>query len=349
MKLFMDLKLSYSATVLCAAMLSACGGGSEGGANFILGTGVSTSEQTGTISIGIADAPVDDVKEVVILLDSITLEKSGEDDVVIDTFTSTELGITDEDTVPIDLLLYQDGSQAIVIEDLEVTAGTYTNIVLSILDDDINNSYVIEEDDDQLELNVPAGSIELGEFTVDNDGDQTFTIKFGLRQAMTYDESSLVYELKSNGIRLQDNDGDRSISGSVDSSLFDTESPCDEKDDATTGNVMYLYEGHDLNTGDLADVFDAESGDLTTTIPDGAIEPFAAKAVKDDGDDGWEYEFSFLPAGEYTLVFSCDAADDDPVEYDGLTLPFPTDQLVEVDTTVSSIGCDFPVEDGICP
>ena len=345
----MNLKFSYSAIVIGAALLSACGGDSEGGANFILGTGANTSGQTGTLSIGIADAPVDDVKEVVILLDSITLEKSGEDDIVIDTFTSAELGITDEDTVPIDLLQYQDGSQAIVIEDLEVAAGNYTNIVLSILDDDINNSYVIEEDDDQLELNIPEGDIELGEFTVDNDVDKTFTIEFGLRQAMTYNDSSSAYELKSSGIRLQDNDGDRSISGDVNSSLFGTESPCNEKDNANVGNVLYLYEGHGLNVDDLADVFDAESSDLTTTIPDDAIAPFAVKAVKDDGSGGWEYEFSFLPAGEYTLVFSCHAEEDDPVEYDGLSIPLPTDQLVEVDTTVSGIDCDFPVEDGLCP
>lgn len=335
------------AGLAAATILTACGG-SEGGANFTLGAGGSNNSQTGTVSIGISDAPVDDVKQVVVEIDAITLRKNGADDIVIDRFTSTDLGISDADSFQIDLLAYQGSRQAIVIENLEVTAGNYSDLVLSVLDEDINRSYVIELDDEQKAIKVPSDTLKLGAFTVTADGVQTFTVEFNLRQAMTYRPGPEVYNLKPRGIRLQDNDGDRKISGDVDPALFDTTSPCSEKLDPTVGNMVYLYEGHDLSVDDLADVFDADDDSLSTAIPAAAIAPFAVEAVVETSPGRWEYEFAFLPGGDYTLAFSCDAGSDDPVEYDGLTLPLPSDQLIEVTAGDANVGCDFPIVDNSC-
>jgi hypothetical protein len=328
-------------------LLIGCGE-SEGGSNFTLGAGGNNANQTGSVSFGIADAPVDDVKEVVIAVDKITLKKSGRDDVVIDRFTSTDLNLLDVDSFQIDLLQYQGGNQAIIIDDLELPAGSYTDLILSILDEDLNQSYVVELDDSQKIIKVPSDTLKLGGFTVAAEGVQTFTIEFNLRQAMTYRPGPDQYNLKPRGIRLQDNEGDRKISGSVDSSLFDTETDCNSKTDPTLGNMVYLYEGHDLNVDNLADVYDADDDNLTTTIPTAAIAPFAVTAVAEAGVGQWRYEFAFLPAGDYTLAFSCDAADDDPVQYDGLSLPLPSDQLVELTTVASNIDCDFPIIDDSC-
>jgi hypothetical protein len=44
----------------------------------------------------------------------------------------------------------------------------------------------------------------------------------------------------------------------------------------------------------------------------------------------WQYALGFLPAGDYTLAFSCDAADDDPVDYDSITVPLPDNQAYEL-------------------
>ena len=333
-------------TVSMVTLLSACGG-SEGGSNFI-GVGGGT-DRTGSVSIGISDAPVDDVKEVWIEVDKITFKKSGNDDVVVDRFTSSDLNISDEDSFQIDLLDYQGGNQAIVINDIELPAGRYTNMVLTILDEDLNRSYVVELDDERKQLNIPVASdtLSLGSFTVEADGTQTFTIEFNLRKALTYTAGTVGnYNLKVRGIRIQDNDGDRAITGTVDSSLFNTESPCDDKADPNVGNIVYLYEGHNLNVNNLADIFDPADSD--TAVPDNAIEPFAAEAVVENGLGQWIYRFAFLPAGDYTLVFSCNAADDDPEDYDGLTLPLPSDQIIELTTTSSSAGCDLPIENDSC-
>jgi hypothetical protein len=328
-----------------ALVLTACGG-SEGGSNFTLGAGGSGSNQTGTVSFGVSDFPVDDADEVVIEIDKITLKKAGNDDVVIDRFTIPALTLDDVDSFQINLLDYQGSEQEIVIDELEVSAGDYTDIILSILDEDINNSYVLETSGAQKEIKVPSDTLKLGAFTVNVGDVQTFTIEFDLRQAMTYRPGPDVYNLKPRGIRLQDNDNDRKISGTVDPSLFDTEQACASKVEPTEGNVVYLYQGHGLNVGDLADVFDPDD-DLSTTIPANAIAPFAVSTVTNTNNE-WVYEFAFLPSGDYTLVFSCAAEDDNSVQYDGISIPLPADQLLEVTAETVNVDCDLPIVDGSC-
>lgn len=332
--------------LLLFAMIVGCGG--DGGSNFTLGGG-GNNDVTGSVSIGISDAPVDDVKEVVVEIDRITLKKRGEDDLVIEQFTSTDLAITDADTFQIDLLQYQQSNQAIVIESLELPAGQYTNLILTILDQDINSSYVVELDDSQKEIKVPSGNLKLGSFTVDDDSIQTFTIEFNLRQALTYRPGPDVYNLKPRGIRLQDNATAVELSGTVDSGLFDTEQPCLSKPEPTVGNVVYLYQGHNLTAENLADVYDPDTN--SNTVPNDVIGPFAVEGVFENGSGIWNYGFGFLPAGEYTLVFSCNAEGDDPDSYDGnnIELPLPDDQLIELTLTAGAdTVCDLPVVNGSC-
>ncbi|ARN74110.1 DUF4382 domain-containing protein [Oceanicoccus sagamiensis] len=344
----MNCKVYFLLTTPLIAMLAACGG-SSGGSAFTLGD--TSDPDPGTISIGFSDAPVDDAKEVVIEVDTITLKRSG-DDVVIETFTSSDLDIIDAETFQINLLDYQGSDQAIVIEDLEVPSGTYTSVELTILNDEavIDDSYVIEVDDTQKILKIPSDDLKLDGFVVDEpeeEGDtQTFTIDFNLRQSMTYNPGQERYILKPNGIRVQDNSGDRTIRGDVDSGLFDTEEDCADKEDPTAGNIIYLYEGTELGIENLADMFDEDNS--STDIPDGAIAPYAVVAVMEDGMDNWAYEFAYLPAGEYTLVFTCDAVEDDPDDYDGLTLPLPEEQIIELSTASASAVCDLPIVDNEC-
>ncbi|MEE8057249.1 MAG: DUF4382 domain-containing protein [Pseudomonadales bacterium] len=316
--------LNHLATFSLATALSACGG-SSGGANFIIGGGANVSDETGTVSIGLSDAPVDELKEVVIEIDKITLRKTGEDDVEIDRFTSTDLSIVDVDTFQIDLLQYRGNKQAIVIDNLVVTAGKYSDLILSILDEDSNKSYVVELDDTQVEIKVPSDTLQLGGFTVDADGVQTFTIEFDLRQALAYRTGPEVYNLKPRGIRIEDNATAATLLGTVESSLFDTGSPCDSKTDPNVGNVVYLYAGHDLDVTKLIDVYDPE----VAIPPDESIEPFASTSVVAGATEG-TYDFGFVLAGDYTLVLSCDAEGDDSETYDAITLPLPTDQVKEV-------------------
>ena len=95
---------------------------------------------------------------------------------------------------------------------------------------------------------------------------------------------------------------------------------------------------------DLADVY---TDDSTAQVPTNAVAPFAVATLDQRSNGVWEYTVGFLPAGDYTLAFACDTADDDPVEYDGLTIPLPGDQRDEVTLDEGEAGfCDLPTDGG---
>ncbi|MDH3992165.1 MAG: hypothetical protein OEV47_04615, partial [Gammaproteobacteria bacterium] len=206
-------------------------------------------------------------------------------------------------------------------------ATTYGAIKLTLLDRDVNLSYVQESDDSLKQLNISGTTLDLPGMRLSS-GDQAFTVVFSLAQALQYQESSDNYLLANDGIRVQDNATAASLSGRVDSDLFDTQSPCNAKEDPELGNRIYLYEGAGLPTDRTSDVFTAAS---TTEIPDDAAMPFSVATLLEDALTGnWQYVFGFLPAGDYTLAFSCDTADDDPVNYDGYVIPLPSDQFYDI-------------------
>ena len=61
------------------------------------------------------------------------------------------------------------------------------------------------------------------------------------------------------------------------------------------------------------------------------------------------YLFSYLPAGDYTLAFSCDAIEDDPDFNDGIVVPSPEDVFIEVSTSPGEDwACDFGLPDDLC-
>ena len=279
------------------------------------------------LSLGFSDSLPEELKQVVIEVDSITFRRSNAEAVVVDSFTIEALDLVEADTFQIDLLQYRGRNQLTVIEDLELDAGTYSEILVTVLDGDINFSYVQEADDTLKEITVPAGGLTLEGIELAGD-EQLYTVEFGLAQSLQYQATDDNYLMATDGIRLEDNALAASLSGRVDSDLFDTVSPCDAKDDPELGNRIYLYEGSGLTDTQLADVFTSGS---SAQIPDNALAPFAvASLVKNTLTGSWEYAFGFLPAGDYTMAFACDTADDDAVEFDDLVIPLPEDQVYEV-------------------
>jgi hypothetical protein len=302
-------------------------------------------DATTLLSLGFSDAAPEDLKQVVIEVDSITFRRGGAEDVVVDSFTIAELNLVDADTFQVDLLQYRGRNQLLVIDDLELGQGTYSEVLISVLDGDINFSYVLEADDSVVELNAPTAGLSLPGMTLSADEAQ-FTVEFSLAQSLQFQTSSDDYLLATDGIRVEDNATAASLSGRVDNALFDEVSPCDEKDDPELGNRIYLYQGIGLPDSQLADVFTTNSG---TTAPDDARAPFAVAALlKNTLIGSWEYAFGFLPAGDYTMAFACDTAEDDSVDFDDLVVPLPVDQIYEVTLSEGEQGvCDI-VDGGGC-
>jgi hypothetical protein len=278
-----------------------------------------------TVSLGFSDAPIDDVQEVVLVVDTITFRRTS-GDVVVETFTIPKLNLTDAETFAVDLLDYPGITQLLVITGLVMERGTYSSIVLDILDGDVNQSYVLDNEGIK-PLNATSSQLVLPGITV-TAGAQSNTVEFSLAQSLLYQSSSDSYEMTNEGIRVEDSDTG-SIFGSVDSGLFDLDAPCDAKVDPLLGNRVYLYSGINLGLDNLADVYTSNSID---TIPDDAIAPYAVSDVTQvTGLPTWSYVFGFIPEGQYTLAFSCEAEDDNPVNYDDFSVPSPIGQRYEID------------------
>jgi hypothetical protein len=301
---------------------------------------------TAPVSFALSDAPVEGLTSVVITIDRITLNQPGHDDVVIDRFTNEDLGVYDEETITIDLLDYRGEDNVLIVGPVDVNVGDYQNLRLDIIDDDITLSYVEESAESGgaiRPIKVPSTELKLGRFEVEDSGDQTFILEFGLRKAMTYNPGPDRYILKPRGVRIIEVDRGTTIEGIVDADLFDGAPPCDVKTDPLVGNVMYLYQGIGLDPADFSDDFDPEV-DLEAAAAS-YLEPFATEMVADDGT----YLFSYLPAGDYTLAFSCDAAEDDPEFDDGIIIPSPEDQLIEVSLAPGERwACDFAISEDGC-
>jgi len=332
--------------LLLPLVLSACGGGGGGGSS-----GGGNSNATGTVSFGISDAPVGDLSKVVITIDGIELKRKDGDDcdddqdsedcVFVDHFIDGNL--TDQETVTVDLLEWQGTDHKIIVEGIELPAGEYSQLRLSIIDEDINFSYVEEETaGEQKLLKVPSDTLKLGGFTVEGGGVQVFVIEFDLRRAMTYNPGPDRYILKPTGVRVVDVETAASISGVVDPTLFNGGPPCDTKENPSAGNLVYVYEGHDLDAANPADNFDDSA---SPPAPDTAIAPYSSDETTENGS----YDIGYLPAGNYTVAFSCEAGEDDADLYDGIVIPSPNTEIVElVLDEGESRTCDFPIENGDC-
>ncbi|MEJ2530256.1 MAG: hypothetical protein P8Y92_00530 [Halioglobus sp.] len=198
---------------------------------------------------------------------------------------------------------------------------------IGILGGDVNRSYVQGADDILREITLPADTLSLPGVVLAS-GSQRYTVAFSLAQALQYQAPTDDYRLTDTGMRVVDNAVAASLSGRVDSSLFDAVTPCDEKSDPESGSRVYLFQGTGLSASVLADV---HTGDSSAAIPDGAVAPFAVAALARDVLTGrWQYALGFLPSGDYTLAFACDSAGDDPVDFDGIAIPLPEDQQYDI-------------------
>lgn len=303
------------------------------------------SRGTTTLTLGFSDALPEDLKQVVIEVDSVTFRRTGVEDVVVDSFTIPALGLTSVDTFQLDLLRYRGRNQLVVITDLELASGTYSQVQIAVLGGDVNRSYVQQADDSLRPLGVSGGVLTLpgADFAR---GEQAYTVEFSLAQSLQEELPDERYLMTTEGIRLENNATAASLSGRVDSSLFDSVSPCDEKLDPTQGNRLYLYQGRPESTRRLGDVFTSNS---STTVPSDVVAPFAvASLVQNALTANWEYVFGFLPAGDYTLAFACNTAADDPVNFDDLVIPEPEAQVYPLTLTEGAATVCDATASGSC-
>jgi hypothetical protein len=297
------------------------------------------SRGTTVLTLGFSDALPEDLKQVVIEVDSITFRRVGAEDIVVEQFTIPELDLVAEDSFQVDLLLYRGRNQLVVIDGLELPSANYSQVLIKVLGGDMNRSYVQQADDTVRELSVAGGVLTLPGTSFSR-STQAYTLEFSLAQSLQVNAAGTVYQMAANGIRLENNATAASLSGRVESSLFDSVAPCSEKTDPNSGNRVYLYQGSPQSGKRLGDVYRSSS---STTVPSDVLPPFAVGSlVRNPLTANWEYIFGFLPAGNYTLAFACNTAADDSVNFDNLVIAQPGGQVYSLSLAAgASVVCDL--------
>lgn len=275
----MDTK-TFRRFIVCGAFaLSACGGGS--------GSGLAGASE-GTLAIGITDAPVDDVLEVNVQFTGVTLKPESGD----------EIEIVFDQPKDFDLLTLTNGTTAELLPETVLPAGAYNWVRLAVNAefDNVFDSYAVLPTG-QVELRVPSGSQNglrlVSGFTVLAGGSTDLVIDWDLRKALANPVGQPGLHLRP-ALRVTDRAVYGDLEGVVATALVQ-DAACSNDLAADTGNSVYVYSGNGVTPGDIDD----------PTMP-----PLATATVRQDINGDYVYQVMFLPPGEYTAAFTCQASDD---------------------------------------
>jgi hypothetical protein len=288
---------------------------------FLAACSDSDSPLLSTVSFSVSDAPVDSAEEVVIAFDKLEFIQENGANILVDVDNDQ----TGNDYQQIDLLDFPGSDSALILTNRILPTGNYKNLIIHIQPEQSLNFVV--DNNGKSNLKQPSNKLKLGGFTIKNEAVQSFTIEFDLRQALVLrgnSNNNNGYNLKPHGVSIIDNSDAVSLSGTVDLNLLNVGTCIND-----TGNFVYLYENHALDVTKLADNFDPSDTDFDDSglSASGFIAPYASTGINLTNG---QYQFGFLPAGDYTVAFSCSAVADDPVQFNGLTIPDPIAQKAEI-------------------
>jgi hypothetical protein len=271
---------------MALSCLAACGGGDSGG--------------DGRVTVNITDAPVDVAQEVWVKITGVAFKPEGGAPEIVQTFAPRTLN----------LLQYQQGDVAVLLDDVSFTAGGYQWLRLIIESEpNVRDSYVMV-DGAECELVVPSGAesgLKMNRgFSIPADGSLALTIDFDLRQSLrappgqssgTSGACTQGYLMRPT-LRLVDDANVGAISGTV---TFEAGTPPED-----CMPKVYLFSGS-------ATPDDVEDGPVASDV-----DPLAVVGVSlPEGATSGTYRAAFIPAGNYTAAFTCsdDTAADESLEF----------------------------------
>ena len=298
---------------LATALVVACGGGSSS-------DGKAT---TGSMKLSVTDAPVDSAQEVWVQFRAVEFKPEGGAPVM------QELRDANGTATPrrINLLPLQNGRTSVLLDGVQLPAGNYEWLRL-IVDNESNvrDSYIMV-DGNECELRIPSGDESglklIRGFTLPAGGSLALTADFDLRKSIRQPPGqqgigvncTQGYLMKPVLRLVQDSEAG-AITGRVDPSLLSA---------ADCTRMVYAF----------SDGMNAAG----TTVPDDydGTAPDPVQMVKADAVTG-AYQVSFLPAGNYTVAYTCGV---DDMEKDD-ALVFPAKKGATVQANLVTSGVDFP-------
>jgi hypothetical protein len=259
----MHRSLKFLGVSALAAGIAACGGGSSG-------------SSTGTVNVGLTDAPVDNAVEVNVEVEALVLQHSGGER------SRYEFDMAQ----PVNLLELTGGTVMTLLDDEEVEAGEYNWMRLELGN---GNTIKLEADGGEYPLTTPsARGVQTSGFTVPAGGEINLTIDFDVRKSIVNPQNDPnSYKLKP-VIRLVDNAEVGTIAGTVAGERITNQcSDADASDPNSYNGSVYVHEG---------DVVPDDIGS--------ANEPLVAVPVTNDSGQ-YEYTAAFIPTGNYTVSYTC--------------------------------------------
>lgn len=274
----------------------------------------STEDSTGTMSLDVTDAPVDEVEEVVVTFTGVTLKPRDGGQIHHDL----------EEPKTVNLLDLQRANVERLMDEEEVPAGEYNWIRLDV---DESELHVKKKDGGEYDLRVPSGKLRLvSGFTVPAGGEVDFTIDVDLRDALVNPQGQDGYLLRP-ALRIVDNTEVGHVTGTVFSELI--VDACGEDEERDSEGWVYVFEGHGVEPFGYYDGTDERP--VT-----------AAKVGLAEEESDYTYKATFLREGDYTLAYTCDA--DDPEADEDLTFYDERDVVIAAGETLE--GEDFDVDNG---
>ncbi len=278
--------LKFGLLSVLVPFLIACGGGGSG-------------QKSGKLSLGVTDAPVDQADAVVVTF--VAIELLDAQGAVSQTFDL-------DPPQSIDLLTLQGNNSALLVQNVDVPAGVYEDIRLTLDTENANcqnltapfASY-ISIDGTESPLVVPSGGQSglkvRGPLTIATGGSASYVIDFDLRKSIAQRGNTGCFNLRP-VLRVVDTSEIGSLTGLVDGDLLVDEN-CTADPLTGAGAAIYLFAGTNVTPDDVDGI---------------APEPLASALLTAQPDESGDFSYTigFLPAGDYTAAFTCTAADDDP-------------------------------------
>ena len=302
-------------SVLGILCLTACNSGNDNGTTAAGGGRGGT--EFGFLTLSLADAPIDNATEVQIQLEGVELMHGS------DSPDHEAISITFEEPVKINLLDLHGSKGRILFSNEILPTGRYNWLRLKVTAaiDGVLDTYIRLDDGTVHELEIPSDA-EIGLQITDGveiiaNTPSAKTIILDLRRSV---DMSVPGDFKLKPVITLVNDNETgSIRGAVRLSVL-TSANCSDADPAT-GNEVHLYEGFNVIPDDI------------DGIP---VEPVMSTVISLNTATGeFEYSIDYVPYGQYTLAFSCQADLDDPVTDD--TIIYTRTRNISIDDNTPRI------------
>ncbi len=171
------------------------GGGDDtsSGGDTVGGDDPVASSDTGTFSLDLTDAPVDDATAVNVVFTGVELKPQGDGPPVTFTCEDEEMACGDDDALSVDLLQLTGGNSENLLEGAEIEAGTYNWLRLHVdaasPGPSTAGASTIEFEDGRVEpLTIPSGDTRglqfNGDIVVEAEADNRYTLDVDLRRAI---------------------------------------------------------------------------------------------------------------------------------------------------------------------